>query len=82
MQTQLITWLAASNAGGVWYGTADDEFGLAGWLVVLLVVTTIAGLCWLAGWAVKRSVSGEEATSRNRDQVARLLDGMLQTWRQ
>ncbi len=74
--------LAAANEAGVWYGTPQDEVGVAGWLTILLVVGVIVGLCWLANWAVRRSVSGEEAASGNRDQVLRLVDGMLQTWRQ
>lgn len=82
LATTTLHLLAAANEGGVWYGTPQDEVGLAGWLTVALVATTIAVLCWLANWAVKRSVSGEEASSRNRDQVRRLVDGMLQTWRQ
>lgn len=74
--------LAQVNEGGVWVATPTEGLGVSGWLVLGAVVATIAGLCWLANWAVRRSLSGEEASLATRDHVRRLTDGILQTYRQ
>lgn len=58
------------------------QMGLSGWLVVLAVVAVVGGLCALGGWAVRRAASGEEARSTNRAGINRLVDGILQTFRQ
>ena len=77
----MLTLVGASNAGGVWFGTGSDGIGIAGWLTVLAVVVVIGGLCWLGDWAVRRSVSGEEARPTNEGTIERLVDGILQTYR-
>lgn len=81
-RAQPVGLLAAANEAGVWYGTAEQGMGLRGWLVLAGVVTAVAGLCWLANWAVNRRVSGVEAASRHRGSIDRLVDGILQTFRQ
>lgn len=77
----MLAVLAASNAGGVWFGTAHEGTGLSGWLTLLAVVVVIGGLCWLGDWAVRRRSSGVEARSSTKDTVDRLVGGVLQTYR-